>query len=229
MALVTLPWAAGHFSGDDPIVYPVGLLVAALGAAALVAAAAADGVIAAITSWPPLRWIGVRSYGIYLWHWPVIALSVALMGSAASSPWLWLAETGVTVGVAAASWRFIETPIMRNGLRATVRHWMQLVAEALLLPGGGHARPRSSGHAGRGRGDHPRGGLLRRRPDARAGRSARAAPAGGQRRAGERLLPVDSACLARLVPVGGPRQAGRAPRRRSWCAVMESCGSPAAR
>jgi peptidoglycan/LPS O-acetylase OafA/YrhL len=134
VGLVTLAWAAGHFSGDDPVVYPVGLLVAALGAAALVAAAAADGVIAAITSWPPLRWIGVRSYGIYLWHWPVIALSVALLGSAASSPWLWLAETGVTVAVAAASWRFIETPIMRNGLRATVRHWMQLVAEAGRRP-----------------------------------------------------------------------------------------------
>jgi peptidoglycan/LPS O-acetylase OafA/YrhL len=128
--LVILAWAAGHFSGDDPVVYPVGLLLAALGAAALVAAAAADGVIAAITSWPPLRWLGVRSYGIYLWHWPVIALSVALIGSAASSPWLWLAETGVTIAVAAVSWRFIETPIMRNGLRATVRHWMQLVAEA---------------------------------------------------------------------------------------------------
>ena len=137
VGLVTLAWAAGHFSGDDPVVYPVGLLLAALGAAALVAAAAADGVIAAITSWPPLRWIGVRSYGIYLWHWPVIALSTALVGSAASSPWLWLAETGVTIAVAAASWRFIETPIMRNGLRATVRHWMRLVAEASRRPAAG--------------------------------------------------------------------------------------------
>jgi peptidoglycan/LPS O-acetylase OafA/YrhL len=134
VGLVTLAWAAGHFSGSDPVVYPVGLLVAALGAAALVAAAAADGVIAAITSWPPLRWIGVRSYGIYLWHWPVIALSVALLGSAASSPWLWLAETGVTIAVAAASWRFIEMPIMRDGLRATVRRWMRLVAEAGRRP-----------------------------------------------------------------------------------------------
>jgi len=61
----------------------------------------------------------------------VIALSVALVGSAASSPWLWLAETGVTIAVAAASWRFIETPIMRDGLRASVRHWIGLVAEAI--------------------------------------------------------------------------------------------------
>ncbi len=140
IGLAALAWAAGHFSGGDPVVYPLGLLLAALGAAALVAAAAAKGVIAAITSWRPLRWVGVRSYGIYLWHWPVIALSTALVGSAASSPWLWLAETGVTIAVAAASWRFIETPIMRDGLRATVRRWMRLVAEASRRPAGTRGR-----------------------------------------------------------------------------------------
>jgi peptidoglycan/LPS O-acetylase OafA/YrhL len=135
--LVVLAWAAGHFSGSDQVVYPVGLLLAAFGAAALVAAAAGHGVISALTSWQPLRWVGVRSYGIYLWHWPVIALGTALVGPDTSSPWLWLAETGVTIALASASWRFIETPIMRNGLRATVRHWVQLVAEASRRPAAG--------------------------------------------------------------------------------------------
>jgi peptidoglycan/LPS O-acetylase OafA/YrhL len=135
--LVVLAWAAGHFSGSDPVVYPVGLLLAAFGAAALVAAAAGHGVIAALTSWQPLRWVGVRSYGIYLWHWPVIALGTALAGPDTSSPWLWLAETGVTIALALASWRFIETPIMRNGLRAIGRHWVQLVAEASRRPAAG--------------------------------------------------------------------------------------------
>ena len=41
--LVVLAWAAGHFSGSDPVVYPVGLLLAAFGAAGLVAAAAGHG------------------------------------------------------------------------------------------------------------------------------------------------------------------------------------------
>src|SRR4029077_10715117 len=135
--LVVLAWAAGHFSGSDPVVYPVGLLLAAFGAAALVAAAAGHGVIAALTSWRPLRWVGVRSYGIYLWHWPVIALRTALVGPEASSPWLWPVETGVTIALASASWRYIETPIMRNGLRATVRHWVQLVPEPSRRPAAG--------------------------------------------------------------------------------------------
>ena len=135
--LVVLAWAAGHFSGSDPVVYPVGLLLAALGAAGLVAAAAGHGVIAAITSWRPLRWVGVRSYGIYLWHWPVIALGTALVGPGASSAWLWPVETGVTIALASASWRYIETPIMRNGLGATIRHWIQLVAAASRRPTAG--------------------------------------------------------------------------------------------
>ena len=138
--LVVLAWAVGHFSGSDPVVYPVGLLLAALAAASLVAAAAGHGVIAAFTSIRPLRWVGVRSYGIYLWHWPVIALGTALAGPDASSPWLWLAETGVTIALASASWRFIETPIMRNGLGVTVRHWVQLLGAASRRPAAGPAR-----------------------------------------------------------------------------------------
>ena len=138
--LVVLAWAVGHFSGSDPVVYPVGLLLAALAAAGLVAAAAGHGVIAALTSIRPLRWVGVRSYGIYLWHWPVIALGTALAGPDAGSPWLWLVETGVTIALASASWRFIETPIMRNGLGVTVRHWVQLLGAASRRPAAGPAR-----------------------------------------------------------------------------------------
>ena len=28
-----------------------------------------------VLGWQPLRWIGVRSYGIYLWHYPIIVLT----------------------------------------------------------------------------------------------------------------------------------------------------------
>jgi len=127
--LAVLAWAIGHFSGNDPAVYPVGLILAALASACLVAAAAGNGVIAVITSLPPLRWVGVRSYGMYLWHWPVIALAAALAGSGPTSAWAWFIETGVTIALAAASWRFLETPILRNGLRATVRHWHQRLSD----------------------------------------------------------------------------------------------------
>jgi peptidoglycan/LPS O-acetylase OafA/YrhL len=131
VGLVLLAWAAGHFSGEDPAVYPIGLILAAVGAAGLVVAAASTGVIAAMTSLPPLRWLGIRSYGVYLWHWPVIALAGAIVGARANSAWMWFIEAAVSIGLACLSWQFVETPILRDGFLATCARWGMLVDEGL--------------------------------------------------------------------------------------------------
>ncbi len=131
VGLVLLAWAAGHFSGNDRAVYPFGLILAAVGAAGLVAAAAGTGVIAAMTSLSPLRWVGIRSYGIYLWHWPVIALAAAITGPVSTSPWMWLIEAGVSIALACASWEFVERPILRDGFLATCSRWRVALDESL--------------------------------------------------------------------------------------------------
>lgn len=64
-----------------------------------------------------LRWIGQRSYGLYLWHWPVLVLFAAALPL--STPW-WIAPACalvVTVGAAGLSYRFVEVPVRRYGLR----------------------------------------------------------------------------------------------------------------
>jgi len=132
--LVVLGWAIGHLKGDDAAVYPAGLLLGALAAAAIIAAAASRGAVATITGTPPLRWIGVRSYAMYLWHWPVIALATALAGHAITSPATWAVETGVTVALAAASWRFVESPILHNGMGASLRNLYHHLQETFIRP-----------------------------------------------------------------------------------------------
>ena len=63
----------------------------------------------------PLRWIGVRSYGIYLWHFPVIVLTTPA-GAHGFAPARAFLQMAAVVGIAALSWRFIENPIRQGAL-----------------------------------------------------------------------------------------------------------------
>ncbi|MEV4687227.1 acyltransferase family protein [Microbacterium sp. LWH3-1.2] len=73
----------------------------------------------------PMRWIGDRSYGIYLWHWPLLVLAVAAFApdaTVATAPtWIGLGVLAATAAASALSFRFIETPVRRHGFRASVR------------------------------------------------------------------------------------------------------------
>jgi peptidoglycan/LPS O-acetylase OafA/YrhL len=121
IGIALLGWAMGHYGGHDNALYPAGMLIAAIGAGGVVLAAASTGVMSWLLSWSPLRWLGIRSYGIYLWHWPVIALATAALWPQRTDIWLWLAEATLAIGLAAASWRWVEQPIIRYGFRATIR------------------------------------------------------------------------------------------------------------
>ena len=144
----------GHFAGTDRVLYPAGLLIAALAAGGVVLAAASPGLVSWALGGSALRWIGIRSYGIYLWHWPVIALAGAAFPQQLPAHWIWLPEAALSVGLAAASWRWVEEPIIRQGFRATVRARYRMIigGPAGRAPRTGPGRPRIRGGGGPGRG-----------------------------------------------------------------------------
>jgi peptidoglycan/LPS O-acetylase OafA/YrhL len=76
----------------------------------------------------PLRWVGVRSYGIYLWHFPVIVLTTPGGIANGAEPLRELLQLLAILGIAALSWKFIEEPV-RHG--AIGRLWRRARAGGL--------------------------------------------------------------------------------------------------
>ncbi|MGA3154929.1 MAG: acyltransferase family protein [Streptosporangiaceae bacterium] len=107
-------WRLGQYS---PFAYHGGMVLLSLATAAAVAAAAVPGsVTGRALGWRPLRWIGARSYGIYLWHYPVIVLtSPANTGEDLPRAALQIAAS---IGLAALSWKFIEEPVRHGAIEA---------------------------------------------------------------------------------------------------------------
>ena len=90
-------------------------LLPTLGAGAVIAAGLGEPLSAPsrILAVRPLRWFGRISYSLYLWHWPILVLPAAALGTALDLPWRLLLAL-VSIGVAAASQRWIEEPF-RHG------------------------------------------------------------------------------------------------------------------
>jgi peptidoglycan/LPS O-acetylase OafA/YrhL len=68
-----------------------------------------------LLSLPPMRLIGLCSYSLYLWHWPIFVYSKYFLAS--DSRGTKVALILLSVAVALASWRFIEQPFRRAGRR----------------------------------------------------------------------------------------------------------------
>jgi hypothetical protein len=102
----------------NPTLYRGGDLAAAFCFAVLIAAVAhPETGLGQALGVAPLRWIGERSYGIYLWHWPVIALMRPGVDIPWTGPGVVVAQAAIVVTAAALSFRFIEQPIRTGSLQ----------------------------------------------------------------------------------------------------------------
>ena len=103
--------------GGTPFLYQGGFVLVGLSTAALIVAATAErSMIASALGTPLLRWFGVRSYGIYLWHWPVMMLTRPGVDVPFDGVPLFVMQVAITLWLSEASYRWVEVPIRTGAL-----------------------------------------------------------------------------------------------------------------
>jgi peptidoglycan/LPS O-acetylase OafA/YrhL len=129
VAIAVLVWRTNEYS---PFLYRGGFVLLTIASAAVIAVLVHPACrLGRILGSSPLRWVGVRSYGIYLWSTPVIALSTPTGAHRVSLPRASLQVAAIAC-VAALSWRFVEQPVRHGALG---RMWSRL-RSAGWQPGG---------------------------------------------------------------------------------------------
>ncbi|MGP7959828.1 acyltransferase family protein [Sanguibacter sp. A247] len=103
---------------DSAWTYRGGLALVSVAALVAVLGATRPGPWTTALDAAPLRIVGERSYGLYLWHWPVLLIVTAACGATPGTP-VWqvaaVITLVVTVVLAELSYRYVERPVRERG------------------------------------------------------------------------------------------------------------------
>jgi peptidoglycan/LPS O-acetylase OafA/YrhL len=114
LTIALMIWRTGQYSS---FLYRGGFVVLSIATVLVVAALAHPASrLGPILGWKPLRWLGVRSYGIYLWHFPIIVLTTPGGIANGTEPLRELLQVVAILGAAALSWKYVEEPVRHGAL-----------------------------------------------------------------------------------------------------------------
>jgi peptidoglycan/LPS O-acetylase OafA/YrhL len=117
--------------GEDTLFPGAAALAPCLGATLLLAAGP-DTRVGTVLSLPPLVWIGLISYSLYLWHWPLLVFArYFTMGPL--DPWQTAALIALSVLLATASLRWVEQPFRSHAMSALPPRQVCTTAAAVVV------------------------------------------------------------------------------------------------
>jgi peptidoglycan/LPS O-acetylase OafA/YrhL len=133
-ALLAVAWT--HLSGNSNFLYRGGLLLCGLAVTIVIASAVHPerGPISTALSFKPLCALGIISYGVYLWHWPIFVWCNEQRTGLSGWP-LFALQLAITFAVAIASYRIIERPIRYGWGTPRVMVWAVPATVVALVAG----------------------------------------------------------------------------------------------
>jgi peptidoglycan/LPS O-acetylase OafA/YrhL len=125
IGIVGLLWLFLNTGEFQPSLYQGGFLVVALVSALAIAAVVhpAARAVPYVLSLAVFRWIGIRSYGIYLWHWPIYMVTRPHSDVPIDGLPLLVLRLALTLVVAELSFRYIEEPIRHGAIGRKLGVW----------------------------------------------------------------------------------------------------------
>jgi peptidoglycan/LPS O-acetylase OafA/YrhL len=135
------------FYTQDTLFPGLSALMPCVGSALIIwAGESGSSLVGGVLSWRPLVFIGLISYSLYLWHWPVIILrrmgvligvgafaSHHFAGAISSHRFDMLIEIAISFALAILSWRFVERPFRYGPLRLSGRRLFALAGAVMLI------------------------------------------------------------------------------------------------
>jgi peptidoglycan/LPS O-acetylase OafA/YrhL len=144
LSLVVLLWAFAVVNQTTGLFYTEGFVIVGLASVGLLMSIvhpASD--LRRVLSTPLLRWLGTRSYSLYLWHWIVIQTMRPGLDVQLSEPVAVVVQLSIIAALSEFSYRYVEMPIRTRRLQEwwqerrrtqSRRATIALAAVGLILP-----------------------------------------------------------------------------------------------
>jgi len=120
VGLVIIGWYLTRVNEFDPFIYRGGMLLLDIVCIVVIAVLVHPATkLSRVLAWSPLVWVGLRSYAIYLWHWPIFQVTRPELDLPFTGFPVFVLRMVLTFGAAELSYRFVEQPF-RHGV---IGHW----------------------------------------------------------------------------------------------------------